>query len=192
MINSLYDKFKPWSENGSVWIVSDTHFDDDDCLLMDPNWIEPEKHAATIAKKVHKNDTLIHLGDIGDISYLENAWKLSKRPYMVLVTGNHDKIDKHVRELFNEIYTGPVIIGEKLILSHEPVRGLDWCLNIHGHVHDMNTTDDELHMNLASNVIGYVPVNLADVIKSGKMSSAKSLHRITIDNATERKKERLN
>ena len=34
MIPTLYEKFKPWSEKGSVYIISDTHFDDSDCKLM--------------------------------------------------------------------------------------------------------------------------------------------------------------
>lgn len=37
--------------------------------------------------------------------------------------------------LFDETYSGPVIIGEKLILSHEPIENCDWCMNIHGHDH---------------------------------------------------------
>ena len=39
MIKSLYDTFKKWSLTGSVYIISDTHFDDSDCKLMNPNWI---------------------------------------------------------------------------------------------------------------------------------------------------------
>lgn len=30
MIDTLYDKFKPWSAKGSVYIISDTHFEDED------------------------------------------------------------------------------------------------------------------------------------------------------------------
>ena len=48
MISSLYDKFKPWSATGSVYIISDTHFDDSDCKLMDPNWITPQEHMEII------------------------------------------------------------------------------------------------------------------------------------------------
>ena len=41
MIATLYDKFKPWSAGGSVWIFSDPHFEDPDCPLMNPGWITP-------------------------------------------------------------------------------------------------------------------------------------------------------
>ena len=36
MIETLYPVFRKWSEKGSVYIVSDTHFEDSDCKLMDP------------------------------------------------------------------------------------------------------------------------------------------------------------
>ena len=62
MIPTLYEPFHHWSEKGSVYILSDLHFD--------------------------------------------------------------------------EIYTGPLFIAEKILLSHEPVYGLPWCLDIHGHDHN--------------------------------------------------------
>lgn len=30
MINSLYPKFRHWSEKGSIYLYSDPHFDDED------------------------------------------------------------------------------------------------------------------------------------------------------------------
>ena len=66
MIPSLYPTFRErWSATGSVYIISDTHFDDADCKFMDPNWISPAEHIAILKKKIHKGDTLIHLGDVG-------------------------------------------------------------------------------------------------------------------------------
>ena len=41
MIPSLYEPFKKWAETGSIYILSDLHFDDEDCKLMDKNWICP-------------------------------------------------------------------------------------------------------------------------------------------------------
>ena len=43
MIRTLYEVFQHWSERGSVFILSDLHLNDDDCLLMDPDWIPPEE-----------------------------------------------------------------------------------------------------------------------------------------------------
>ena len=87
MLPFLYDKFKSWSEKGSVYILSDTHFNDDDCKLMDEAWLEPSDHINLINKYVHKNDTLVLLGDVGDISYIDKL----KAGYKVLIIGNHDE-----------------------------------------------------------------------------------------------------
>lgn len=40
---TLYEPFRHWSENGSVYILSDPHLGDSDCKLMNPGWIEPYK-----------------------------------------------------------------------------------------------------------------------------------------------------
>lgn len=44
------------------------------------------------------------------------------------------------------------------------------------------------HINLAANVCGYTPVNLGKLIKEGVLSDISNIHRMTIDNATMRKK----
>lgn len=58
MIKTLYKTFQHWSEGGSVWMISDPHFEDFDCKLMNPNWIEPEEHVKRINENVYK---MIHL-----------------------------------------------------------------------------------------------------------------------------------
>ena len=40
------------------------------------------------------------------------------------------------------------------------------------------------HINLASNVCNYTPINLGELIKDGVLSKIQNYHRITIDNAT--------
>lgn len=35
MISSLYEPFRHWSDGGSVYFLSDTHFGDFDCKLID-------------------------------------------------------------------------------------------------------------------------------------------------------------
>ena len=39
MIETLYEPFREWSSKGSVWIISDTHFDDA-LLLADDKYQE--------------------------------------------------------------------------------------------------------------------------------------------------------
>jgi calcineurin-like phosphoesterase family protein len=236
MIDALYDRFKDWCKNGSIYIISDTHFDDDDCIKMSPNWISPEEHLAIINKTVHKCDTLIHLGDVGNVEYIKQI-----KGYKVLLMGNHDtgvtnfkrkvtKViydqDKFTRDeaiadmkkkfpdckvwavedhdfhspfmrwnvyadncLFDEVFEGPLMISEKILLSHEPIMGIDWALNIHGHDHS-GRTSDAYHLNLASNVTGFTLISLGEYLKKHGVSKIKSLHRDTIDNATKRKQKR--
>lgn len=90
-------------------------------------------------------------------------------------------------KLFDEVYEGALIIGEKLILSHEPVE-VPWLFNIHGHDHAGHKRAN--HLNVCSDVIGWEPVNFTQFLKSGFASKIQTIHRETIDNATKRKKKR--
>ena len=106
----------------------------------------------------------------------------------ILLLGNHDARGAY-KDLFSEVYTGPLFISDKILLSHEPVFGLTWCLNIHGHDHNNTEAykDGCKHINLAANVCGYTPINLGKIIKDGILSAIESIHRVTIDRAVERK-----
>lgn len=183
MIKSLYPIFQKWSATGSVYIISDTHFDDSDCELMDSNWITPQEHMEIIKANIHRNDTLIHLGDVGNPDYLDEL-----KCYKVLISGNHDVLSK-VASHFDEVYTGPLFIADRLVLSHEPVQGLeDFTVNIHGHDHAANFRRN--HINLASNVYHFRVFNLGASIKCGSLSQVKNIHRTTIDKATLKKQKR--
>ena len=106
----------------------------------------------------------------------------------MLILGNHDR-KKDYKDIFDEIYDGPLFIAEKILLSHEPVSGLSWCLNIHGHDHSgiEDYAEGCKHLNLAANVCGYTPVSLGKLIKDGILTDIDSIHRITIYKATARK-----
>lgn len=184
MIPTLYEPFRHWSHGGSVYILSDLHFGDNACILMDPNWISPEEQVEIINKKVFKNDTFICLGDVGVPKYVQMIRARKK----ILILGNHDTKGAY-RGLFSEIYTGPLFISDKILLSHEPIYGLSWCLNIHGHDHNGTALFDEecKHINLAANVCNYTPINLGKLIKDGVLSQIDSIHRQTIDRAVMKK-----
>ena len=261
MINSLYDNFKHWSAKGSVYIISDPHFDDSDCKLINPNWPSPADYIANLNKKIHKNDTLICLGDVGDPNYIPQI----KAGYKVLITGNHDSgiscykkkitkrlydaddynedinaAEKELKEefptadikiiesyefrrpfhrynitiddrMFDEVYNGPLFIADRLLLSHEPIFGLEnFAVNLHGHEHNgatirfryieplqidhIDPTNKEIyyktvitHINLAADVAQWEPVDLGKLIKEGLFSNIPNYHRLTIDRATENK-----
>lgn len=178
----LYDCFQHWGEKNAVWVISDTHFGDKDIQKAFPNRPSDEELIKNINQKVGKTGTLLLLGDVGDI---ECAKQL--KGYKVLICGNHDAGATNYKEIFDEVYTGALIIGEKLLLSHEPID-IPWVFDIHGHDHV--GTKRKGHLNVCADAIGYTPINFNQFLKSGASSKIQTIHRETIDKATERKKKR--
>ena len=129
----------------------------------------------------------VYIGDVGSAEYAAQI----RAGHKVLLLGNHDKRKDYLK-IFDEIYEGPLFVSEKILLSHEPVYGLSWCLNIHGHDHNGVEAYAEgcKHLNLAANVCGYTPVSLGKLIKDGILSDIDSIHRKTIDRASERKQRK--
>ena len=235
MLPGIYDAFQHWGEQ-TVWIYSDPHFSDEDLEYGIKNRPSDDEQIRRINAKAGRKDTLIILGDVGNIECVRKLRAGRK----VLICGNHDlgatrykrEVVKrifdqdihplvqeiydimnaeypgwHIRVvedwefhapfkrwiayadnmLFDEVYEGALIVGEKLILSHEPVE-IPWLYNIHGHDHAGKKRKN--HLNVCSDVIGYEPVNLTQKLKSGLMSAITTIHRATIDSATERKAKR--
>ena len=235
MLPGIYDAFQHWGEQ-TVWIYSDPHFSDEDLKCGIKNRPSADEQIRRINAKVGRRDTLIILGDVGNIECVRKLRAGRK----VLICGNHDlgatrykrEVVKRVFDrdihpdkaeirsvmeqefpgwsirieeeydfhcpferwiayadnmLFDEVYEGALIVGEKLILSHEPVE-IPWLYNIHGHDHAGRKRKN--HLNVCSDVIGYEPVNLTQKLKSGLMSAITTIHRATIDSATERKAKR--
>ena len=229
-IQGLYKIFDHWHKEGTLWIYSDPHFDDAELAAGVANRPSAEEQVKMINAKVGKKDTIIFLGDIGNVEWIKKI-----RGYKVLIMGNHDagrtnyeRVIAHERfefdrceegvrdsmaclypncrysveegygfhapfewwdayadnQLFDEVFEGPVMIGEKLILSHEPVD-IPWAFNIHGHDHAGAKRKN--HLNVCADVIGYVPVNMNQFMKSGALSHIETIHRETIDKATLRK-----
>lgn len=86
--------------------------------------------------------------------------------------------------LFDRVFQGPVMISEKIILSHEPVS-IPWAFNIHGHVHYPGAKGDKSHLNVCPDARkSFEPINFNSIIKNGIASNVESIHRITIDRAT--------
>lgn len=186
MIPTLYKNFQHWSERGSVWIISDLHFETSDCKLMDSAWIAPEEQIERINSVVRKTDTFICLGDVGKGAYIGQI----KAGHKILILGNHDRKADYV-DYFDEIYSGSLFIAEKILLSHEPIYGLPFVTNIHGHDHSNKELyrEDCKHLNLAANVCGYMPVSFGKLIKEGILSGVPSIHRMAIDRATKKRLE---
>lgn len=99
----------------------------------------------------------------------------------------HKKVtDNH---LFDEVYEGPLMISEKVMLSHEPLNLPNCIFNIHGHDHSNWFVGDN-HLNVCAEHIDYTPINLLSLFKNGHFKSVEDIHRITIDRATEKKLNR--
>lgn len=222
-----------------VYIISDTHFGDLDLRAGFPQRSKDEDLIKCINSKCGKSSALIHLGDVGDISYIPQL----RAKIKILIQGNHDgEAEKYKRKclteefdaniytkeailsiakekypnweyriykvcepferwvlnidnkMFDCVFQGPIILGEKLILSHEPIYfAMNFpFFNIHGHVHSPNKVyNDEgiFHKNVCCDVCGYEPFHLNSFLKNGGLKNIKSIHRQTIDKATERKKK---
>lgn len=180
MIACLYDCFKHWAANGTVYIYSDPHFEDSDCKLMSGEWPEPEEQVARINARVKKNDTIIILGDIGN-----PEWVKKINGYKVMIAGNHDRGLSYYKDYFDEVYGGPLFIADKIVLSHEPID-LDFALNIHGHCHCSYICKTNEYgtnrINVASDVIHWKPMDLnKDIIKQGFLKPLPSIHRLAIN-----------
>ena len=229
MLPGIYDAFQHWGQQ-TVWIYSDPHFSDEDLECGIRNRPSDEEQIKNINSCAGRKDTLIILGDVGNIECVRRL----RAAHKVLIMGNHDSgatkykrhrdtvvlsvydftqeeameemkrrypgyqinfecmgkagwvfnIDNH---LFDEVYEGALIVGEKLILSHEPVD-VPWAYNVHGHDHAGRKRKG--HLNACSDVIGYKPINFNQWLKSGAMANIQTIHRATIDKATERKAKR--
>lgn len=184
----LYPCFNKWTECDNIVFYSDPHFNDKEMKYLRKNYIGDDEQVKSINKKVGKKTCFVCLGDIGDVEFIRKI-----RGYKVLIMGNHDSgaskymrtvdennIDNH---LFDEVYEGALCISEKIILSHEPID-IPFMLNVHGHDHSNWTFQDNNHWNLCAENIGYTPVSIREIIESGRLKNIDSIHRVTIDKAT--------
>lgn len=192
MTYELYPAFKHWMpENGSIWFYSDPHFGDEESWLLRKQFVCATDNVeafdnlqiATINKTCGKNDTLVILGDVGNIEYVRKL-KAKKK---ILILGNHDRGASYYADVFDEVYAGPVIIAERLILSHEPID-FPYAVNIHGHDHSNRGFKDGLHINCCAEYINLTPICLSHIVKSGLLKNTIDIHREAIDKAKDRKK----
>lgn len=79
MIPTLYEPFRHWSDGGSVFILSDLHFDDGDCRLMDPDWVSPGKQLAIINSMAAKNGFVI--GNV--VSFANVLFVVPEKPFCI-------------------------------------------------------------------------------------------------------------
>ena len=85
-IAGLYKAFDHWHQEGTLWIISDTHFGDADIRRGFPDRPADNELVKRINSYVGRKDTLIMLGDVGDVSYVKQL----RAKYKILIMGNHD------------------------------------------------------------------------------------------------------
>ena len=186
MIDSLYAPFQHWSEKNAIWLISDLHFGEDkDLRQAYPNRPSPEEMIQIINQKVGRNGTLIICGDVGLPEYAAQL-----KGYKVLIKGNHESGLENFKEIFDEVYEGMLIIHPKILLSHEPIN-FPYMFNIHGHNHN-GAPRYTGHLNVCADVIGYIPINFNQFIKSGRLKECIDIHREIINTATKRARKRNN
>jgi calcineurin-like phosphoesterase family protein len=159
----------------NTWFISDTHYnhlhqnkqgEQRGVILFERTQFKTIKeHDDTIdnllfswAEK-HYGAILFHLGDFGNIDHLwvirKLRWEYGIECHFVM--GNHDarsELDRFQR-VFDKVYTMPVYIHPRIIISHEPV----WpcpagTLNVHGHLH-CERLDSEQHFNVNVHMLNY-------------------------------------
>lgn len=236
MKKHLYEIFADrWYHNGSIFVYSDPHFGDLDlykkthvknielrngkvfyengCNWEDGKSLEQslkefdDFKVQRINSVVGKNDTLIILGDVGDVSYVKKL-----RGYKVLLLGNHDSGASNYQRtypyveqygddepitygkdnhLFDEVYDGPLMVNDRLILSHEPIENLPkYFFNIHGHDHS-GANRGSNYLNVCCELLElFKPFNLSSALKDGLLSHIPSIHRSAIDTANKRKSKK--
>lgn len=179
-----------------------------------------EAQIKSINKHVHKTDSLILLGDVGDVECVKKL----KAGYKVLVMGNHDKgtsnykrVDEYIHKFESEMVdedkkyrwtmvdpTPAGCIYARLItnnLFNEVYEGnlfiSDKILLSHAPAPGAGYINlhghDHAHNDgycFAAEHINYTPVRLKTIVESGLLGKTTSFRRSTVDRAIERKKKR--
>lgn len=128
-MRNLYDCFKNWEEKGTVYLIGDTHFSDIEAYkLTSPQAFKNDIPEEIIVRALDwakvkainsicgKKDTLVILGDVGNVDYIKELHAGRK----VLVMGNHDKgASNYKRVIKRKFYmpdsvTNPVNSKEEL------------------------------------------------------------------------------
>ena len=93
---SVYEIFKEKWFNQSVWLYSDPHFSE-----ATVNYPTDEEQIKNINSCVGRKDTLIILGDVGNVECVKQL-----RGYKVLIMGNHDTgASNYKKQIHSEIFS---------------------------------------------------------------------------------------
>lgn len=165
-----------------VLFTSDTHFGQIRTLeYSKPPFKNIEEMNQTIIRNwnkiVNKNDLVYHLGDFGDLNYIE---KLNGN--IILILGNYEI--KYMKENFNNnfnefkkylislgfkdvIKKGKIIklpnSKEKIYLTHKPTDCKETLFNLFGHIHNLCKVK-KFGLNVGTDCFNYTPSTIEEVL----------------------------
>lgn len=163
----------------SVYVISDTHFGHTNILKFRPEFVSIEHHDETITNNIlevcGKRDTLYILGDV---CLYKDAWKYVEKiasnvEFLHICLGNHCNERKGSPTLGDYMSVCKSVFGMKRYknawFTHAPIHPdeLRGKMNIHGHTHN-NSLDDKRYFNASCENVNYRPVNVADILETGK------------------------
>lgn len=161
--------------NKKIWFIADFHFGHDNVIRYcnRPFKTTTEMNTAMIKnfnKVVGKNDVVYILGDISWLNTQSTKQIIkSLNGFKFLVKGNHDrKGNQYYRNMgFIEVYDHPIILDDKIALSHRPLYTN--YLNIHGHTHNVKENKKGTNNFCVSvEMINYTPISLQEIVEQNK------------------------
>lgn len=130
-----------------TWIMSDTHYFHANIIkYTERDDKSLPKFTAAWMNIIKDHDTVFHLGDIfmgkGSIQKAKNFIQtLPGEKYFLRGNHDHQPTEFFAHRGWTEIGENSRLYweweGKRVLFSHYPdTKGLDWDINIHGHIHD--------------------------------------------------------
>ena len=146
-----------------TYFISDTHFGHKNLLLFERKaFATIEEHDEYIINAINKivkpTDTLIHLGDVGNVEMVRRL-----NGHKELILGNHDQRPiKEYLGYFAKVHETPFYFKKNIMLSHEPHPVPEGVLNVHGHLHGAKLNSAN-HLNISAWCVGYKPIEEKEI-----------------------------
>lgn len=157
-----------------IWVTSDWHLGHKNVIKYANRPFKDITEMNNILRKnfnkvVESHDIVYILGDISFLNTVSTTeWIKSLNGFKFLIKGNHDpKTNTAYRKMgFSEVYDHPILLGNKYLLSHEPVEAyMPGLVNIYGHLHDKAVNDSPNRFCCCVEQTDYKPISLTDIEK---------------------------
>lgn len=159
-----------------IFVTSDTHFNHTNIIkYCNRPFKDIDEMNEELIKKwnevVSNEDIVYHLGDFGFIpkNKLQEICK-QLNGYKILIMGNHDYRGgrNFYKELgFNEVYRKKLIVDDKYIFTHYPIKVEYDEVNVFGHIHEKtipNEFNDGKHICVCVDKWDFYPISLDKIV----------------------------